>query len=655
MADGRDFVPTNKYVLFGHHFAAISASGPLIGPVLAAQFGYLPGALWILVGAALGGAVHDFIILFASVRHRASSLSEITRREIGPVAHGAATAAILFITILLLAGLGIVVVNALAHSPWGTFTVAMTIPAALLFGLYMYRIRPGRVVEGSLVGVGLILAAVLLGPWLVASPFAKWFSLSPKTLGMILPIYGFIAATLPVWLLLCPRDYLSTYMKIGTIALLVVGVAIVHPNLRMPAITPFINGTGPVLPGMKVFPFCFIVIACGAISGFHALIGTGTTPRMIPDEGSIRFIGYGAMLTEGVVAIMALVAATTLVPNDYFLINGVPKAVAALGIQPVQLPELTRLVGEETLQGRTGGAVSLAVGMANILRQIPGMGHLMAYWYHFAIMFEAVFILTALDTGTRVARYLFQDVLKRVWAPLGSTTNVAAVAGVGALVCFAWGFLAVTGSIETIWPLFGVANQLLAVIALAVGTTFLLRQRPTRYAWVTLGEHVPLPVARVRRRQGTACRLPGRRPERGAAAARRHRADRLRPALGAHPGPETRGRGGGAAGRRKRIGPRRRSDSGRGDRVSRGRYLFTLLSPKFPTCTVNAPYPTTGSPLFAPFAWTNPRTVIRAVVVTVPEMLLRSAAFSELFDRMIWTPAVPPEATCPERPPVTGE
>jgi carbon starvation protein len=487
MADGRDFVPTNKYVLFGHHFAAISASGPLIGPVLAAQFGYLPGALWILIGAALGGAVHDFIILFASVRHRASSLSEIARREIGPVAHGAATAAILFITILLLAGLGIVVVNALAHSPWGTFTVAMTIPAALLFGLYMYRIRPGRVVEGSLIGVSLILAAVLLGPWLVSSPFAKWFSLEPKTLAILLPVYGFIAATLPVWLLLCPRDYLSTYMKIGTIVLLVVGVAIVHPKLLMPAITPFVNGTGPVLPGMKVFPFCFIVIACGAISGFHALIGSGTTPRMVPDEGSIRFIGYGAMLTEGVVAIMALVAATALVPNDYFLINGVPKAVAALGIQPVQLQELTRLVGEETLQGRTGGAVSLAVGMANILRQIPGMGHLMAYWYHFAIMFEAVFILTALDTGTRVARYLFQDVLGRVWAPLGSTTNVIAVGGVGAVVCFAWGFLTVTGSIETIWPLFGVANQLLAVIALAVGTTFLLRQRPSRYAWVTLG------------------------------------------------------------------------------------------------------------------------------------------------------------------------
>ena len=487
MADGRDFVPTNKYVLFGHHFAAISASGPLIGPVLAAQFGYLPGALWILIGATLGGAVHDFIILFASVRHRASSLSEIARREIGPVAHGAATAAILFITILLLAGLGIVVVNALAQSPWGTFTVAMTIPAALLFGLYMYRIRPGRVVEGSLIGVALILVAVLAGPWLVASPYAKWFTLSPKTLGMILPLYGFIAATLPVWLLLCPRDYLSTYMKIGTIVLLVVGVAIVHPKLQMPAITPFINGAGPVLPGMKVFPFCFIVIACGAISGFHALIGSGTTPRMIPNEGSIRFIGYGAMLTEGVVAIMALVAATTLVPNDYYLINGVPKAVAALGIQPVQLSELTRLVGEENLQGRTGGAVSLAVGMANILRQIPGMGHLMAYWYHFAIMFEAVFILTALDTGTRVARYLFQDVLKRVWSPLGSTTNVAAVAGVGAVVCLAWGFLTVTGSIETIWPLFGVANQLLAVIALAVGTTFILRQRPSRYAWVTLG------------------------------------------------------------------------------------------------------------------------------------------------------------------------
>ncbi|HKQ19135.1 MAG TPA: carbon starvation CstA family protein, partial [Candidatus Eisenbacteria bacterium] len=289
----------------------------------------------------------------------------------------------------------------------------------------------------------------------------------------------------PVWLLLCPRDYLSTYMKIGTIVLLVVGVAIVHPRLQMPAVTPFIDGSGPVLPGMKVFPFCFIVIACGAISGFHALIGSGTTPRMVPDEGSIRFIGYGAMLTEGVVAIMALVAATTLAPADYFLINGVPKAVAALGIQPVELQELTRLVGEETLQGRTGGAVSLAVGMANILRQIPGMGHLMAYWYHFAIMFEAVFILTALDTGTRVARYLFQDMLGRVWAPLGSTTNVAAVAGVGALVCIAWGFLTATGSVETIWPLFGVSNQLLAVIALAVGTTFLLRQRPVRYALVT--------------------------------------------------------------------------------------------------------------------------------------------------------------------------
>ncbi len=486
MADGRDYVKTNKYVLFGHHFAAISASGPLIGPVLAAQFGYLPGALWILIGAALAGAVHDFIILFASVRHGAAPLSEIARREIGPVAHGAATAAILFITVLLLAGLAIVVVNALANSPWGTFTVAMTIPAALLFGFYMYRIRPGRVVEGSLIGVALILAAVIAGPWLLKSQFVSWFTLQPKTLGLLLPVYGFIAATLPVWLLLCPRDYLSTYMKIGTIVLLVLGVAIVHPKLLMPAVTPFINGTGPVLPGMKVFPFCFIVIACGAISGFHSLIGSGTTPRMVPDEGSIKFIAYGAMLTEGVVAIMALVAATTLPPADYFLINGVPKVVQALGIQPAQLHELTRLVGEETLQGRTGGAVSLAVGMANILRQIPGMGHLMAYWYHFAIMFEAVFILTALDTGTRVARYLFQDVARNVWAPLGSATNWLSVSLVGAVVCIAWGYLAVTGSVETIWPLFGVSNQLLAVIALAVGTSFILRQRPAPYALVTL-------------------------------------------------------------------------------------------------------------------------------------------------------------------------
>ncbi len=485
-ADGRDFVRTNRFVLFGHHFAAISAAGPLIGPVLAAQFGYLPGTLWILFGAALGGAVHDFIILFASVRHGAASLSEMARREIGPVAHGAATAAILFIILLLLAGLGIVVVNALAQSPWGTFTVAMTIPAALLFGLYMYRIRPGRVVEGSLIGGAIVLAAVLLGPALLASPYAAWFRLTPRALSLLLPLYGFVAATLPVWLLLCPRDYLSTYMKIGTIALLVVGVAVVHPRIQMPAVTPFVNGTGPVLPGMKVFPFCFIVIACGAISGFHALIGSGTTPRMVPDEGSIRFIGYGAMLTEGVVAIMALVAATTLVPADYFLINGVPKVVHALGIRPVQLGELTRLVGEETLQGRTGGAVSLAVGMANILRQIPGMGRLMAYWYHFAIMFEAVFILTALDTGTRVARYLFQDVLGRVWAPLGSTRNLWSVALVGAVVCLAWGYLLATGSVDTIWPLFGVSNQLLGVIALAVGTTFLLRTRPAAYALVTL-------------------------------------------------------------------------------------------------------------------------------------------------------------------------
>jgi len=483
--DGRDFVKTNRFVLFGHHFAAISAAGPLIGPVLAAQFGYLPGALWILIGAALGGAVHDFIILFASVRHGAASLSEMARREIGPVAHAAATAAILFITLLLLAGLGIIVVNALERSPWGTFTVAMTIPAALLFGLYMYKIRPGRVVEGSLIGVALILTAVLLGPWLMNSPYAAWFRLSPEALKWILPIYGLTAATLPVWLLLCPRDYLSTYMKIGTIALLVIGVAIVHPTLRMPAVTSFIDGSGPVLPGMKVFPFCFIVIACGAISGFHALIGSGTTPRMIPDEGSIRFIGYGAMLTEGVVAIMALVAATTLVPADYFLINGVPKVVAAMGIRPEQLGDLTRLVGEESLQGRTGGAVSLAVGMANILRQIPGMSGMMAYWYHFAIMFEAVFILTALDTGTRVARYLFQDVLGRVWAPLGSTTNMWSVTFVGIVVCFAWGFLLMTGTVDSIWPLFGVSNQLLGVIALAVGTTFILRTRPARYALTT--------------------------------------------------------------------------------------------------------------------------------------------------------------------------
>jgi carbon starvation protein len=483
-ADGVDYVKTNKFVLYGHHFAAIAAAGPLLGPVLAAQFGYLPGALWILIGCVLAGSVHDMVVLFASVRHKGRSLSKIAESEVGKTCGAAASVAFLFILLLTLAGLSLAVVNAMFESAWGTFTVFATMPIALMMGLWMYKIRPGDIKGGSAMGVILLFAAVLAGPYVAADPtLSSIFTLSKKQISVIIPIYGFVASVLPVWMLLCPRDYLSTYLKIGTVAMLVLGIFIVHPDFQMPALTQFINGGGPVIPG-PVFPFVFITIACGALSGFHAIIGSGTTPKMIGSERDILFIGFGAMLTEGVVAIMALVAACVLIPADYFAINAAPAAFEKLGLAVVNLPDLATQVGEK-IQGRPGGAVSLAVGMAYIFSSIPFMKGLMAYWYHFAIMFEAVFILTAVDTGTRVGRFLLQEMigkaipkfLERRWWPGIVITS--------ALFTGTWGYLVYTGEISTIWPLFGMSNQLLASSALIIGTTMIIRLGKAKYAWIT--------------------------------------------------------------------------------------------------------------------------------------------------------------------------
>jgi len=488
--DGRDYVPTNRWVLFGHHFAAISGAGPLLGPVLATQFGYAPGAIWIIFGAVLAGAVHDFIALFASVRHDGKSLSHIARLNISKLSGGVTSVAVLFIITTALAGLAIAVVKALANSPWGTFTIAATIPAALLVGLYLHVLRPGRVAEASVIGVTLVLLGVILGHQVQASSWAPYFVLSEQQLKLILPAYGFIASVLPVWMLLCPRDYLSSYMKIGTVALLAVGIALARPVMHMPALTQFIHGGGPVLPG-TMWPFVCINIMCGAISGFHSLIGSGTTPKMIDNERDIRMIGYGAMLVEGFVALMALIAAATLQPGDYFAINTALKNAAAIpawAAHQVHLPELTRLVGEQTLVGRTGGAVSLAVGMADIFAKLPGMKTLLAYWYHYVIMFEALFILTAVDTGTRVARFIVQEAFFSRDAPGANRSKavswtVTVVAS--GIACLAWGYLLYNNDITTIWPMFGVANQLLAAVALAIGTTIILRTNRARYALVT--------------------------------------------------------------------------------------------------------------------------------------------------------------------------
>src|SRR3982750_1191375 len=475
MYDGHNYYPTNKWVLFGHHFAAISGAGPLVGPVLAAQFGFLPGLLWLMIGVCLGGAVHDFMILVASVRRRGKSLAEIARTEISPLSGLVAGIAILFIVVIALAGLGLVVVNALAESAWGTFTVGFTIPLALLMGLYMYRFRVGRIREASAIGVAGLFFAVVVGGWVADSSWAPAFTFSKGTITLLMAAYGFVASGLPVWMLLCPRDYLSSYLKIGTVAFLILGVILVHPNLNMPAWTPFVHGGGPVIPG-KVYPFVFITIACGAISGFHALISSGTTPKMIAKERDARVIGYGGMLMEGVVGVVALIAATSLFPGDYFAINTQQATYAqraaytrmvdehtaqGFDLQPKEIDRLEAESGERNLKGRTGGAVTLALGIAKIFDAIPGFRGLMKYWYHFAIMFEALFILTTIDTGTRVGRFLVGEFGSRVYRRLEEPNWLPGSIVTSAAVVAAWAGFILTGSISTIWPMFGIANQLL--------------------------------------------------------------------------------------------------------------------------------------------------------------------------------------------------
>src|SRR5712664_3981261 len=500
MYDGHNYYPTNKWVLFGHHFAAISGAGPLIGPVLAAQFGFLPGLLWLVIGVCLGGAVHDFIILVGSVRRKGKSLAEMARTEISPLSGIVAGIAILFIVVIALAGLGLVVVNALAESPWGTFTVGFTIPLALFMGLYMYRFRKGKIAEASVIGVIGLLAAVYLGGRIADSSLAHVFTLSRNTLIILMAAYGFIASVLPVWMLLCPRDYLSSYLKIGTIAVLIIGVILVHPNLNMPAFTPFTHGGGPVIPG-RLYPFVFITIACGAISGFHSLISSGTTPKMIAKESDTRLIGYGSMLMEGLVGVVALIAATSLFPGDYFAINTAQKTdtqkaayvrmvdnhtAQGFNLQPQEIDQLEQESGEKNLRGRTGGAVTLALGIAKIFNGIPGLRGLMKYWYHFAIMFEALFILTTIDTGTRVARFLVGEFGGRFYGKLEQPNWLPGSIISSVLVVAAWSAFIWSGSISTIWPMFGIANQLLAAVALCVATTVIINMGKARYCWVTI-------------------------------------------------------------------------------------------------------------------------------------------------------------------------
>jgi carbon starvation protein len=481
--DGQNYVPTNRYVLFGHHFAAITGAGPLVGPTLAAQFGYLPGYLWILIGVVVGGAVHDFVILAASVRRDGKSLADIARHEISPASGLIAGLAILFIITLAIAAMGKVVVNALAESAWGTFTIGSTIPIALFMGLYMYRLRKGKIGEATAIGVLLLLFCVVAGKWVAESSWGPAFLLSEHTLTLAIAAYGFSASVLPVWMLLCPRDYLSSYMKIGTIALLIVGIMVVNPELKQPALSQFLDG-GPIVPG-KLFPFVFITIACGAISGFHGLIASGTTPKMIERESDTRAIGYGAMLMEGIVGVVALIAASSLAQGDYFAINTPVDKFAALGMTTESLPELAEQIGER-LAGRAGGAVSLAVGMSQIFAALPGFKTLISYWYHFAIMFEALFILTTVDTGTRVARFLVQEFCGRFSTKLAQPDYLPGTLLSTALVCLGWGYLVWTGTVATIWPMLGISNQLLACIALCAATTISINRGKARYAWVTL-------------------------------------------------------------------------------------------------------------------------------------------------------------------------
>ena len=484
--DGHNYVPSPKWVLFGHHFAAIAGAGPLVGPTLAAQFGFAPGFLWILVEAVLAGCVQDFMVLVSSVRHKGRSLADVARTEVSPFTGLVAMFAVLLILLVTLAGLGIVVVNALSSSPWGVFTIGLTIPIAIFMGLYMFKSTPGqiKVAVPSAAGVVLLLASVAGGHWFAQTSYASALTFSPHQITILMALYGFIASVLPVWLLLEPRDYLSTYVKLGTIVLLIIGVFIVHPDIRFPAFTSFIYGGGPIIKG-KLFPFLFVTIACGAISGFHSLVASGTTPKMLDKETDARFIGYGAMVAESCVAVLALIAACSLYPGDYFAINVPTDVFARLGLHTVNLDAFSAQVGER-LAGRTGGAVSLAVGMAQIFRGIPGMTSLMGYWYHYAIMFEALFILTTIDTGTRVARYVLQELLGRVHKPFANSAWLPGNLFTTLFVVLAWGYLIYTGSISTLWPLFGTGNQLLATIALAVCTTFLVNMGKGRYAWITV-------------------------------------------------------------------------------------------------------------------------------------------------------------------------
>ena len=483
--DGQNYVPSPKWVLFGHHFAAIAGAGPLVGPTLAAQFGFAPGFLWILFGAVLCGCVHDFTVLVASIRHKGKSLADIARTEVGAFAGLATMVALLFIVVVSLAGLGVVVVNALANSPWGIFTIGMTIPIAIFMGLYMFKSTPGviKVTRPSVVGVGFLIASVIGGRWVATSATAGALTFSPHAICYLLMIYGFVASVLPIWLLLGPRDYLSTYMKLGTIILLIVGVFVVHPNIQFPAVSQFIHGGGPIIKG-RLFPFLFVTIACGAISGFHSMVSSGTTPKMLWRETDARFVGYGAMICESMVGILALIAACSLYPGDYFAMNTDPAVFARLGLQTVNLDTFSAEVGEQ-LAGRTGGAVSLAVGMAQIFKGLPGMKTLTGYWYHYAIMFEALFILTTIDTGTRVARYVMHELLGRVHKPFSNATWLPGNLVTSLIVVSSWGYLIYTGNISTLWPLLGTGNQLLATIALAVVTTFLVNMGKTKYALVT--------------------------------------------------------------------------------------------------------------------------------------------------------------------------